>query len=125
MIVMEETKQKEFSLSWLIVSTRHYICEYEWFLDKRNYCSYGILKDEITGCRTKNPMEHYRHLNNSESYFEECVLMPELHKLDIEDAAAFLRRWCDDNQIRYKEDLEQYKRIEARYWGYEEDIIAA
>lgn len=120
---IEETKQKECSLSWLVVSTRHYTCEYHWFLDKKSFHCYGIPKDETTGCIAKDLFEHYGKRDVSESYFDECVLTPELHKLSIEEAAVFLRNWCIENHINYKEDLDEYNTIEAQYWGYDFDCV--
>ena len=41
-IFMINAKKKEVSLSWLVVSTRDYKAEYDWFLDKRNF---GPIQD--------------------------------------------------------------------------------
>ena len=87
---IEETKQKECSLSWLVVSTRHYTCEYHWFLDKKSLHCYGIPKDETTGCIAKDLFEHYGKRDVSESYFDECVLTPELHNSVLKKRQYFL-----------------------------------
>jgi hypothetical protein len=39
---MINARKKEVSLSWLVVSTRDYKAEYDWFLDKRNF---GPIQD--------------------------------------------------------------------------------
>lgn len=117
---MINARKKEVSLSWLVVSTRDYKAEYDWFLDKRNNCCYGILKTERTGCIAKDLNRHYKDWKKEESYFEDCVLMPELQVLSIEEAASYLRGWCDNNNISFKDDLDRYKTVEAQYWGYDE-----
>ena len=40
--------------------------------------------------------------------------------LEIEEASEYLRKWCEDNSIIYKEDLKDYKEVEAFYWGYDD-----
>ncbi|SCX05749.1 hypothetical protein SAMN02910339_00844 [Lachnospiraceae bacterium YSD2013] len=39
---MINARKKEASLSWLVVTTRDYKAEYDWFLDKRNF---GPIQD--------------------------------------------------------------------------------
>ncbi|MCR5157039.1 MAG: hypothetical protein K6C96_10195 [Butyrivibrio sp.] len=124
---MERAIQEEISLSWLIVTTRDYKPEYEWYWDKKHHCVYGILLSDRHGSKEKDLLERYGkgNINRelSEDYFNECILMPELHFLEIEEAAEYLRRWCDYNSISYKEDLDEYKKVEAYYWGFD-DIYA-
>lgn len=108
---------KKVSLSWLVVFTRDYKKEYDWFWDKKNHCSYGILKADRTDNIAADIARHHPNVNQSEAYYEECMLMPELQELDILGAATFLREWCDSNHILYNEDLDQYKEIEFNYWG--------
>ena len=43
---MEKIEQKEVSLSWLVVSTRDYKREYEWYWDKKHHVVHGILLSE-------------------------------------------------------------------------------
>lgn len=122
---MEKIEQKEVSLSWLVVSTRDYKCEHEWYWDKKHHVVHGVLLTERHDSIEKDLLEHYSKWNSSwgdenEDYFNGCVLMPELHMLEIEEAAEYLRKWCDDNSIPYKEDLGEYKKVEAYYWGYDD-----
>ncbi len=117
---MSIDKRKEVSLSWLVVSTRHYIGEYDWIWDKAHHCCYGVPKEKMTGSIVKSLRNHYINRDCDEAYYEECVIMPELQKLSIEEAAAHLRIWCDSNKIPFTEDLDSYKRIEASYWGYDD-----
>lgn len=105
------------SLSWLVVSTRDYKKDYDWFWDKKHHHCYGILKSERTDNIVADLAKRYCNWNRPESYYEESVLMPELQDLDIEDAAAYIREWCDRNHILYKEDLDEYKQVEYSYWG--------
>ena len=126
---MEKIEQKEVSLSWLVVSTRDYKREYEWYWDKKHHVVHGILLSERRDSIEKDLLEHYSKWNCSwsnenEDYFNECVLMPELQMLEIEEAADYLRKWCDDNSIIYKEDLEKYKEVEAFYWGYDDISVS-
>ncbi len=118
---MENIEQKEVSLSWLVVSTRDYKREYEWYWDKKHHVVHGIPVIERHDSIEKDLLEHYSSWRTNwhadEDYFSECVLMPELHMLEIDEAAEYLRKWCDDNLIPYKEDLDEYKKIEADYWG--------
>ena len=126
---MEKIEQKEVSLSWLVVSTRDYKREYEWYWDKKHHVVHGILLSERHDSIEKDLLEHYSKWNCSwsnenEDYFNECVLMPELQMSEIEEAADYLRKWCDDNSIIYKEDLEKYKEVEAFYWGYDDISVS-
>ncbi len=120
---MKNVKSKEVSLSLLVVSTRDYKYEFDWFWDKKHNCIYGLLSNERSNSIEKDLAERYCNWSKDEDYFNECVLMPELHELEIEEAAEYLRKWCEDNSILYKDDLDEYKEIEAFYWGYD-DIYA-
>ena len=125
---MEKVEQKEVSLSWLVVSTRDYKREYEWYWDKKHHVVHGILLSERHGSIEKDLLEHYSKWNRGwgedEEYFNECVLMPELHMLEIEEASEYLRKWCENNSIIYKEDFEDYKEVEAFYWGYDDISVS-
>ena len=114
---MGDTERREVSLSWLVVTTRDYKETYDWFLDKKHPGAYGVMKKNRTDCIAADLAREYCDLKRDESYYAECVLMPELQDLDIESAAEFLRKWCDENQIIYREDLDLYKEVEAYYWG--------
>ena len=118
---MNEIKNT-ISLSWLIINTRDYKKEYDWFWDKRHSCCYGIMKTERADDICKDLARIYMRVSNNEKYYSECVLLPELRMLTIEEAASYLRGWCEANSIVYKEDLEQYKAVERFYWGYDEDL---
>lgn len=117
---MEKEKQKIVGLSWLVVSTQDYKKEYDWFFNKEDYCCYGILKEKLTGNVSRCLMEKYKTLNKPESFYDKCVLMPELQDLKIDEAAIFLRHWCDENGIIYKDNMDEYERTEAYYWGFDE-----
>lgn len=108
---------KDVSLSWLIITTRDYKAEYDWFWDKLHFVCYGVPKCEKLGSIPETISKHYESLN-SEEYYAECVLMPELQMYDIEEAEKYIINWCNENKINYVEDLEQYKKVEAEYWGY-------
>lgn len=115
---MKEVKQTAVSLSWLIISTRDYKAEYDWFWDKMHHCCYGVPKNRITDCVTNDLWEYFVTWNKPTEYFDECVLMPEMHMNSIEEAKSLLIVWCDENEICFLEDLNRYKQIEAHYWGY-------
>ena len=99
------------SLSWLVVSTRHYIKEYDWDINSnKGYCT-GCLKEEG---------KEGLYKNKGGTVFETFILMPELQDYSIEDAAEILRNWCIENNIPFKEDLDNYKIVERSYWGYDD-----
>ncbi len=112
-------ENKSASLSWLVVSTRDYKKEYDWFWDRKNNCCYGMPKELRTDNMVADLARWYYRVNPTESYYQYCVLMPELQDLDIREAADYLRKWCDDNQITYDDDLDQYDTVECHYWGYD------
>lgn len=112
---MEE--KRKTSLSWLIVSTRDYKKEYDWILNKKDLCCYGVHKAGRTDDLYADLAREYKQ---DASCFSECVLMPELQMLSIDEAAEYLRGWCSVNNIIYSEDLEQYNTIERHYWGYDD-----
>ncbi len=99
------------SLSWLVVSTCHYIKEYDWYINRDDGHCYGSLKKD-----GKEGLYKYDGVDDLEQF----ILMPELQDYIIEDAAEHLREWCSDNKISIKEDLDDYKSIERQYWGYDE-----
>lgn len=113
-------KAKEVSLSWFIISTRDYKKEYDWIWDKQHHCCYGMPKDMRTDCMTNDLREYYINWNRPSEYFAECILMPELHMYSIDEAKPYIISWCDKNEINYIDDTDQYKRIEANYWGYDD-----
>lgn len=113
-------KSKAVSLSWFIISTRDYKKECDWIWDKRHKCCYGIPKDKRTNCITSDLRNYYINWNKSLEYFDECILMPELNMLCIDEAKLHIINWCDKNEIDYIDDTNQYKRIEANYWGYDD-----
>ena len=113
---------KAVSLSNLVVNTRDYKKEYDWIFDKTHHCYYGLLKSERTDDIKSDLATRYINTSENPDYYEGCVIMPELQEYDICDAAEYLRDWCNKNQIPYKEDLDQYKRVEAWYWGYD-DVV--
>ena len=102
---------REISLSNLVVNTRHYIKEFDWYLNKDEGYIYGAEKNEGEQGLCKY---------TGESGIDAFVLMPELQDYSIEDAAQYLRNWCEENEILFKEDLDDYKAVERYYWGYEE-----
>lgn len=54
----------------------------------------------------------------STSYFDDCVLMPELQMYDVEVARDYIIKWCNDNGIEYEDDFDNYRMIYESYWGY-------
>lgn len=115
-------KNRKASLSWLVVSTRDYKKEYDWFWDDLHHCCYGILKERRTDNLQRDLARYYERVSSQEEYYARCILMPELQEFDISEAADFLRNWCNDNQISYEEDLDRYKQVELGYWGYDDNI---
>lgn len=103
---------REISLSWLVVDTRCYIKDLECYLDSEKGICYAAFKPESKKdiCR-KNNIEDSSKL----------ILLPELYGYSIEDAANYLRSWCADNNIPFKEDLDNYKTVERHYWGYDDE----
>jgi len=41
---LKEVERKAVSLSWLIISTRDYKAENDWYWDKKHHCCYGVPK---------------------------------------------------------------------------------
>ena len=93
---------------------------YEWYWDKKHHVVHGIPVNDRHDSIEKDLAEYYskgrNNWSNDEDYFSECVLMPELHMLKIEEAAEYLRKWCEDNSISYKEDLDEYEEAKRGYW---------
>lgn len=108
---------RKVNLSWLVVSTRDYKKEYDWVWDDLHQCCYGLLKEERTDNLQRDLARYYERVSSQEEYYERCILMPELQELDLSEAADFLRNWCNDNQISYREDLDRYRQVEQGYWG--------
>lgn len=103
---------RRVSLSWLVVSCRHYIKECNWYLNRDSGYSYGCPKED-----GKEGLYRYKDVNNLEPF----VLMPELQDLSIEEASFDLRIWCENNDILYNVDLDNYEAIERGYWGYDDN----
>lgn len=124
---MDKETTKAASLSWFIISTRDYKKEYDWIWDKRHHCCYGLPKDKRTDCVGNDLWQYYLSWNKPLGYFDECILMPELHMYSIDEAKLYLIDWCNENEISYLDDLFWYKQIECHYWGYDDlcdnDII--
>lgn len=115
-------KNRIASLSWLVVSTRDYKKEYDWFWDDLHQCCYGIPKEERTDNLQRDLARYYESVSSKEEYYARCILMPELQDLDKSEAADFLRNWCNENQISYREDLDRLAQVEQGYWGYDDNI---
>lgn len=110
-LMKEATCMKRISLSWLVVSTRHYIKEYDWYINSnKGYCT-GCLKEEG---------KEGLYKNKGGTDFETFILMPELQDYSMEAATEMLRNWCMENNIPFKEDLDNYKTVERSYWGYDD-----
>ena len=110
----EATCMKRISLSWLVVSTRHYIKEYDWYINSnKGYC---------TGCPKEEGMEGL-YKNKGVTDLETFILMPELQDYSIEGAAEILRNWCETNSILFSEDLDNYKSVERGYWGHDDTSL--
>lgn len=116
---MGKKEQKAASLSWFVVSTRHCVNEYDWFWDKRHHCCYGVPKEKMSENVFESLAEFYKSMEKPATYFEESVIMPELHELSIDEAVPYLIDWCNSNKIIFEEDLDRYKEVEAGYWGYD------
>lgn len=117
LLMKEAIYMKRVSLSWLVVSTRHYIKEYDWYINRnKGYC---------IGCPKEEGMEGL-YKNKGVTDLEAFILMPELQDYSIEDAAEILRNWCETNSILFSEDLDNYKSVERGYWGYDDfDVLQA
>jgi len=117
---LKEVERKAVSLSWLIISTRDYKAENDWYWDKKHHCCYGVPKKRKTDCVANDLWEYFAAWNKTAEYFDECVLMPELYMNSIENAKSFLIAWCNENGLCFLEDLNRYKLIKTRYWGYDD-----
>lgn len=113
-----EIETNEVSLSWLILSTRDYRKEQDWFWDKKHTCCYGMLKEGQTGNIARDLCNYNKRTGYPEEFFSECVLMPELQDLDKEEAKLFLINWCNEKGIPYLDDLEIYDKVKDFYYGW-------
>lgn len=116
---MSDYEQRPVSLSWLIVSVRDVHADSDWFWDKKHHCCYGVPVTERKETISKSIADYYYKCGKDEEYYKECVRLPDYHDSDFLDTAIYLRKWCKSNGVLYVDDLEDFREVQASYWGIE------
>ena len=108
----EIDEMKPIGLSILVVNCKDYKPMNNWYLCKSGRYLTGAAKSPDS---LDYDVARLKEYDESDDY----VLMPECPGMTDEEAAAVVRKWCEQNSIPYMDDIDD---IEAAYrWYYKYD----
>lgn len=105
--IEEDDDTKKAKLSLLVVNCKQYIPSYNWYYRKSDGYVYGTANSPDDICYDEARLKEFESS-------DDFVLMPECHGMTDEEAAEVIEGWCEKNNIRYIDDMDN---IEETYRG--------
>lgn len=104
---------KEVYLSILVVNCKDYKPSHNWYLRKSDSCFYGAAKESDKFWHDELKLKEYEAS-------DDFVLMPECPNMTDEEAAEVVKKWCEENDIPYIDDMEIIEEAYKWYYKYGE-----
>ena len=103
---------EQVNLSILVVNCKDYQPSHNWYFCKSGRCFCGAVRSPGTIGYDVIKLDA---LNTSPDF----VLMPECPGMTDEEAAEVVKKWCDDNNIPYNDDLDRIEEVYRWYYKYD------